>query len=188
MKAHALILALAALTSCTTISPGDLLFHLTYTPNHITDVTPGQADHVAIYAGHHKVIEAIPSEGVVLTPLSTMLHREAGTYVAASVKGVARGRSLRRAHAFLGLPYDSLYLQHNEAIYCSELVLLSVSDSSDSLLLSPVPMTFRDSTGNIPPYWQQLYHRHGLDVPEGCPGSNPSELMQRPQLCRLRPL
>ena len=40
-------------------------------------------------------------------------------------------------------------------------------------------MTFRDSTGQIPNHWTELYERNGIAVPEGEAGSNPAELSQR---------
>ncbi|MBR5689920.1 MAG: hypothetical protein IKX17_05695, partial [Prevotella sp.] len=90
-----------------------------------------------------------------------------------------RRKSLENARLFLGQAYDTLYLPDNDAIYCSELVQLSFVDGHGRPIFQPVPMTFRDSTGQIPSHWQELYRRNGLAVPEGLPGSNPAELSQR---------
>ena len=95
------------------------------------------------------------------------------------MKGANRRRSVENARQYIGLPYDSLYLPGAEAVYCSELVLLSYIDRQGQQLFLPVPMTFRDSTGQIPMFWQQLYRRHQIPVPEGEPGSNPGELAKR---------
>jgi hypothetical protein len=38
------------------------------------------------------------------------------------------------------------------------------------------------SEGQITPYWQQFYKEHGMEVPEGWPGSNPGELSQRQEV------
>ena len=40
-------------------------------------------------------------------------------------------------------------------------------------------MSFHDDTGNITDYWKEFYKKQGLEVPEGQPGTNPSELSQR---------
>ena len=175
----ALLPLLVCCTSCSSLRSGDLLFHVVERPNHITSVTSGETDHVAVCLGRNAVIEAIPGRGVVVTPLDTLLQREAGYYVRGRVKGASRRRSVRRAQACLGLPYDSLFLPDNEAVYCSELVVRSYVDRHDRQLLEQVPMTFTDSTGRIPDFWQQLYARHGMQVPQGTPGSNPSELSRR---------
>lgn len=168
--------------ACTSLRTGDLLFHVVEQENRITAVTPGQIDHVGIYMGKGLVLEAIPKAGVVTTPLHAVLQREDGYYLLGHVKGVSSQLSISNARRYIGLPYDSLYLQDNEAIYCSELVQLSYVDRQGRQIFSTVPMTFRDSSGTIPSYWQQLYQRNGLSVPEGEPGSNPAEMSQRRQV------
>ena len=174
--------AVTLLSACHSLKRGDLLFHVVEQENRITAVTPGQIDHVGIYMGNGMVLEAIPKEGVVTTPLHTVLQREDGYYLRGQVKGISPKRSTSNARRYMGLPYDSLYLQDNEAIYCSELVQLSYVDRQERQVFSTVPMTFRDSTGAIPSYWQQLYQRNGMSVPEGAPGTNPGELSSRPQV------
>ena len=169
----------ALLTGCQTLRRGDLLFHASPQGNHITDVTPGMLDHVAIYLGDGLVVEALPRKGVTISELPVVLTREDGCYYIGRVQGADRRHSTERALRYGGLPYDSLYLEGNDAVYCSELVVMSIVDSEGRRLLGQVPMTFRDSTGRIGSYWQQLYSRHGMRVPEGAPGSNPSELAQR---------
>lgn len=168
--------------ACTSLRTGDLLFHVAEQRNRITDVTPGMIDHVAIYMGNDSVIEAIPGNGVITTPLHAVLHREEGHYIAGRVKKADGRLSVAHARHYLGLPYDSLYLPYNEAVYCSELVQLSMVDKRGRRLLAPVPMTFRNADGQIPLSWQQLYQRNGLSVPEGEPGSNPAEMSQRRQV------
>ena len=179
MRKPALLLAATLLTACQSLRPGDLIFHVANTGNAITDVTPGMIDHVVIYAGQDTVIEAIPQRGVTTTSLTDMFSREDGYYLKGHVKGADRRLSVDCSRRYIGLPYDSLYLEGNNAIYCSELVVESYVDRHGRRLLDQVPMTFRDTTGHIGSYWQQLYARHYMEVPEGAPGSNPSELSQR---------
>ena len=157
--------------------PADLLFHVAEADNAITAVTPGMIDHVAIMISADSVIEAV-GKGVVTTPLDS-LRKQKGYYLYARVRHADRQRSIANARRFLGQPYDSLYLPDNEAVYCSELVLLSFVNKRGKPIFQPVPMTFRDSSGQIPSHWQEFYKRNGMDVPEGLPGSNPSELSQR---------
>lgn len=157
--------------------PADLLFHVAATENAITAVTPGMIDHVAIMISADSVIEAV-GKGVVTTPLDS-LRAQKGHYLVARVRRADQRKSLENARRYLGRNYDWLYLPDNDAIYCSELVLLSFVNKHGKPIFHPVPMTFRDSTGQIPAYWQEFYKRNGMDVPEGRPGSNPSELSQR---------
>jgi len=168
--------------ACSSLRPGDLLFHVVEHDNHITEVTPGMIDHVAIYLGGDSVLEAVPRSGVVVNPLSVVLEREPGSYLRGTVRGADRRRSLQQALGYRGCPYDSLYLPEGEAIYCSELVQLSYVDKNGAPLFQPIPMSFHDADGHITPYWQQFYARQGLDVPEGRPGTNPSEMALRPQV------
>lgn len=164
--------------------PADLLFHVAEANNAITAVTPGMIDHVAIMISADSVIEAV-GKGVVTTPLDS-LRKQKGYYLYARVRHADRQRSIANARRFLGQPYDSLYLPDNEAVYCSELVLLSFVNKRGKPIFQPVPMTFRDSSGQIPAYWQEFYERNGMDVPEGRPGSNPSELSQRKEVRMIR--
>ena len=61
-------------------------------------------------------------------------------------------------------------------------LLFHVVDKDGYRLLSPIPMSFHDASGQITPYWQQFYKEHGMEVPEGWPGSNPGELSQRQEV------
>ena len=165
------------LASCQPFRTGDLLFHVVEQGNAITDVTPGMIDHVAIVLSKDSVIEAVGS-GVKTTPLDSLRHQE-GYYIIGRVQHADPILSIINARYFLGRPYDRFYLPDNKAIYCSELVLLSMVNHHGHHLLSPIPMSFHDATGHITPYWRQFYQHHNMEVPEGWPGSNPGELSQR---------
>ena len=174
-------LSVLLLTSCSSsLHVGDLLFHVTKTGNAITDVTPGMIDHVAIVLSRDSVIEAVGA-GVRTTPLDSLRSQE-GYYIIGKVRRADPTLSVINARYFLGRPYDRFYLPDNEAIYCSELVLFSMVDHRGNHLLQPVPMSFHDASGHITPYWQQFYKEHGMEVPEGWPGSNPGELSQRQEV------
>ena len=137
-------------------------------------------DHVAIAVSKDSVIEAI-GRGVVITPIKDIMQQP-GHYLVARVRNADCKQSVSNARSYLGCSYDSLFLPDNEAIYCSELVQLSYVDKKGDQLFEPIPMSFHDYTGAITPYWRDFYSRQGLKVPEGEPGTNPSELSRRPQI------
>ena len=177
-KASIIILAgCLAMVSCQTYRAGDLLFHVASKDNAITDVTPGMIDHVAIVITRDSVIEAV-SRGVKTTPIDS-LRRQEGYYLIGKVIGADRKASIAHARQYVGRAYDALFLKDNEDIYCSELVQFSFVDTQGKPIFSPIPMSFHDATGNITDYWKNFYEKRGMDVPEGKPGTNPSELSQR---------
>lgn len=163
--------------SCQTYRTGDLLFHVASKGNAITDVTPGMIDHVAIVVEKDSVIEAV-SHGVKTTPIDSLRQQE-GYFLIGKVIGADRKASVAQARQYIGRSYDRLYLKDNEDIYCSELVQFSFVDAQGKPIFSPIPMSFHDDTGNITDYWKEFYKKQGLEVPEGQPGTNPSELSQR---------
>ena len=181
-NASVLIAVCLAADGCQThrLVTADLLFHVTPQPNAITDVTPGMIDHVAIVLNSDSVIEAI-GRGVVITPIDS-LRQQSGYYLIGRVKGVHRSSSIAHARTYLGRPYDYLYLPDNEAIYCSELVQLSFVDKQGNRLFESIPMSFHDDSGQITDYWRSFYEEYGMGVPEGHPGTNPSELSRRQQI------
>ena len=173
------IVACLLLASCQpkTLREGDLLFHVAPTDNAITEVTPGMIDHVAIVINADSVIEAV-GKGVVITPLDSLLSQP-GRYEAASVRRCDRRQSVARARNYLGRAYDFLYLPDNDDIYCSELVQLAFVDRKGRRIFQTVPMSFHNDKGQITDYWKEFYARYNMEVPEGKPGTNPSELAKR---------
>lgn len=87
---------------------------------------------------------------------------------------------IKRAHALLGRPYDNAFLPDNDAYYCSELIQ-AVFDT----LFPSAPMNWRDKEGNMPEYWKKHFKKLGMPVPEGVPGTNPTDLSQSPLLQKL---
>ena len=182
--------ALSAMAQKTTsdtrrLRDGDLLFVVVEKENPITEVTrQGTApaiDHVGIFHRHDgrpMVIEANTS-GVVERPLQDFIHE--GTYllVGRVSKRPDLVQTLENAHRHLGKPYDFIYMPGDEAIYCSELVLLSFVGREGHPVFQPIPMSFHDEKGEVTPYWKDYYSRRALDVPEGKEGSNPGELSRR---------
>ena len=172
---------------------GDLLFVAQAEANAITEVTQGvdglAIDHVAILhriGGDHGplyALEAIPRQGVVLTPIDSLLAREqAATFVMARVDGADAATSVRNALRYVGKPYDDLFLPGDSAIYCSELVQMCYVDAAGNPVFGTIPMSFHDASGRILDHWTEFYRSRGMTVPEGLPGTNPGQLSRQPNV------
>ncbi|MBQ7422269.1 MAG: hypothetical protein IJV27_09030 [Prevotella sp.] len=198
---------IAALSGCTgsqnmrelsrsRMKTGDLLFVVSPESNAITDVTQGfggrQIDHVGIAlldsARSFFVFEAIPEAGFTATPLDSFVRRNTPTD---SKAAILVGRvtadwdytaTVGRLAQFDGVPYDSLFLPDDSAVYCSELVQKAFVDARGRPVFETIPMQFRDSRGQIPQYFLDFYARHGRKVPEGEPGTNPGQLSRSRQV------
>lgn len=176
-----------------TLENGDLLFniHLSGTEfgDAIVQATKGNAEnasisHVAIVlkdATSLSVLEATGKYGVRICPIDTFLTNSDHSSTGQPLVLIGRlkdrstiNQSIARAKTYLGRPYDWLFSDTEEAIYCSELVHLSYLDSQGNHIFPQQPMSFHDSTGAILPYWIDYYKQKGLEVPEGAPGTNPS--------------
>lgn len=46
-------------------------------------------------------------------------------------------------------------------------------------------MNWRDKNGNLPEYWENHFKKLGMKVPEGTPGTNPTDLSRSIFLKRL---
>lgn len=95
---------------------------------------------------------------------------------------------LQRARSFIGQPYDHAFQPDNGALYCSELIyecfLNDNKNDGDRHLFTAKPMNWRDADGKIPLYWEQHFQKLGIPVPEGVPGTNPTDLSRSPLLRR----
>lgn len=175
---------------------GDLLFCCSEQSNAITEVTSGVGqmpiDHVGVVhriggdGGPLFVIEAIKPV-VTLTPIDTFLCRNTSATIPQVVVGRVNEefdvkQSIKRCLLMVGKDYDDLYLPGDSAVYCSELVQMNYVSAHGDLIFPTVPMSFHDNTGQVTPYWLELYARRGMTVPEGAPGTNPGELSRRNQV------
>lgn len=171
-----------------TLRTGDLLLQgsqLSTMEQAIASST-GQYTHIALVerdsTGRLYVIEAIPSQGVRRVPLTPIwglydAYRMTVPFDSADV--------LRRAKALIGLPYDEAFLHDNDAYYCSELIYECYRNADGGHLFKAQPMNFRDEKGRLPRYWRRHFRRLHLPVPEGQPGTNPTDLARSPLLRRL---
>lgn len=133
------------------------------------------------------IIDATLARGVARRPLSVFLQdftRRDGSLPLFAVKRLVRKApgALENAKAFCGEPYDSLFLPKNDALYCSELVRESFRAADGSYLFEEKPMNWKDADGRVPPYWERLFGRMGMEVPQGLPGTNPQDMAASPLL------
>lgn len=167
----------------------DLLFVLNFKGNAITEVTQGvnamPIDHVGIVLRSDTgvfVMEATPAHGVALTPLASFVNQNSlaghtcNIVVGRPRKEIDVRRLMDKWRAYCGLPYDSLYLPDDRQMYCSELVQKMLFDTNGQPVYSTIPMSFHNARGKITRYWKMFYHRRGMKVPEGEPGTNPGQL------------
>ena len=168
---------------------GDLLFCIADEDNEITDVTQGidgmKIEHVGIYY-NKSVIEATKSKGVCVTPIDSFIRHNVGRVIVGRVESADIRLSIENVLKYKGLPYDTLFMPDDRAMYCSELVQKSYVRSDSTLIFSHIPMSFHDDSGNITPFWTDFYKQRGMDVPEGMPGSNPGELSRRKSVRIIR--
>lgn len=151
------------------------------------------------------VIEATGDRGVVRTEWDDFLEAspmvrptdcksvgtnesaEAGRgVVAMRVKGeFSAAEATSRAKKFIGQPYDWSYYPDNGKMYCSELVWECFLWPDGSRIFTAKPMNFRDSDGNMPGFWVELYGKLGEPIPEGVPGTNPNDMSKEPVLTEV---
>lgn len=90
--------------------------------------------------------------------------------------------TLKKAKSFIGQPYDWYYLPDNGRMYCSELVEQSYKDLNGCPVFPTVAMNFKDSEGNFPQFWIDLFSQLKMEVPQGVPGTNPQDIFNHPDL------
>ena len=54
----------------------------------------------------------------------------------------------------------------------------SYLDASGEQVFTSEPMNFLAPDGTMPPYWEWLFGKLGMDVPQGVPGTNPQSMSQ----------
>ena len=171
-----------------TLQTGDLLFlndNKSAMEKAITAST-GEYTHVALVerdsADDVWVIEASPKHGVQRIPYSQFERNNFGTI------GIYRltvpfdtAAVIARAMSMVGKPYDNAFLPDNDAYYCSELIQVAFGG-----LFPSQPMNWRDADGNLPEYWIKHFEELGMPVPEGVPGTNPTDMSRSPLLKILK--
>lgn len=165
------------------LRPCDLLFfHDTTGMGSAINESSGKYTHVALVESVEDtiwIIDATPEYGVARRPLfydfkdAPDIYRLKNHY--------SKHETLKRARTLIGKPYDNAFLPDNDAYYCSELIQTAFGD-----LFESKPMNWRDKEGNLPEYWQKHFKELGIPVPEGVPGTNPTDLSHSPLLKRIQ--
>jgi len=185
------------------LKQGDLLFQNTGTgeiDNAIKEVTATSFSknysHVGMALQKDEkwfVVEAIPKEGISLTPLVQFLNRNKNKFNKSQTT-VARldsyyqpyiSSAIAYATERINTPYDEIFLWDDNSYYCSELVYKMFSSQdlpTDSIPFLTHPMTFSDSTGNPMPSWVSYYETRNQPIPEGIEGTNPNLMASSPHI------
>lgn len=174
-----------------TLQTGDLLFlneNKSAMEKAITAST-GEYTHVALVerdsADDVWVIEASPKKGVQRIPYSQFERENILGFFGGNIDiyrltvPFDTAAVIARAKKLVGKPYDNAFLPDNDAYYCSELIEVAF----DGIFPSK-PMNWRDAEGNLPEYWIKHFEELGVPVPEGVPGTNPTD-MSRSQLLKM---
>lgn len=153
----------------------------------------GNLTHVAIIqvdeAGMPWVVDATPKRGVSRSPLDSLVQANPdAVFLVKRLKDTTGvSRFVKNALRFLGDPYDPTFLPDNGAYYCSELVREAYRRQDGSYLFDEKPMNFLSPDGSLTPYWEDLFGRLDMPVPQDVPGTNPQDMSQSPLLRDVSP-
>lgn len=92
------------------------------------------------------------------------------------------GEFVQNAKKYLGLPYDVYFLPDNDAMYCSELVRDSYVIPDTGCIFSSAPINFKNSAGEFPLYWEQLFGLLGQKIPQDNEGTTPEAMSKEDAL------
>ena len=149
--------------------------------------TTGQYTHVALVervGDSLYIIDATQKHGVARRPVKETFAAHMPVDVYHLAIPFDTSAVIRRAHCFLGQPYDEAFTHNNGALYCSELIYECYLDSAGRHLFDAVPMNWRAPDGTIPAYWIDHFKRLNAPIPEGLPGTNPTGLSGSPLLIK----
>ncbi len=148
----------------------------------------GNLTHVAIVqvdkAGTPWVIDATPKRGVSRYPLDSLVQANSGAafFVKRLKDTTGVSHFVENALRYIGDPYDLTFLPDNDAFYCSELVRDAYRRPDGSYLFDAAPMNFLSPDGSLPAYWEELFERLDMPVPQDVPGTNPQDMSLSPLL------
>ena len=176
------------------LRPGDLLFYRdTEGMGAAVSESTGEYTHVAMVESVGDtvwIIDATQKYGVSRRPFLRKRHdsRPYPDVYRMEFGCIDLDSSLARARALVGLPYDNAFLPDNGALYCSELIYECYLDDCPGHtrhLFEAKPMNWRNKKGKLPKYWKKHFKRLGMKVPEGVPGTNPTDMSRSPLLRKL---
>ena len=179
--------------SYSSLQSGDLIF----LSNNRSDMekaitaSTGEYSHVALVerdsADDVWVIEASPKYGVQRIPYSQFERENNLGFFGGNIDiypltvPFDTAMVIARTQSLVGKSYDNAFLPDNDAYYCSEFIQVVFGD-----IFPSKPMNWRNAEGNLPEYWIKHFEELGTPVPEGVPGSNPTDMSRSPLLKRLK--
>lgn len=181
-----MLLPFAARAQQMRLQPGDLLFYSDAEGmGSAVRESTGQYSHVALVESVGDtvwIIDATQRYGVSRRPFLRRPEDSRKPYpdVYRLVSPFDTAAVLARARSFVGQPYDNAFLPDNGALYCSEFVSECFPGTFEAR-----PMNWRNAQGELPDYWKKHFEALGMPVPEGVPGTNPTDLSRSPLLHRL---
>jgi len=129
------------------------------------------------------IIDATIKRGVDRHPLDTFLTDftlKDGSLPTLIVKRLKDNRKAEKyvenAKGYIGASYDIAFDPDNDKYYCSELVRDSYRDNDKDYIFDSAPMNFKNSEGEFPVYWVQLFEMLGSPIPQDVPGTNPQDM------------
>ena len=180
---------------------GDIAFQVSETSDFVKAITDVSAMHDSIKFSHvgivviendgPAVLEAVPQGGVKITPMDTYLAdaETLGGRPGVVIKRISHDfpidKAIAKAKTYIGQEYDWNFLPDNGKMYCSELVYESFIDEDGTHLFKSSPMNFRNSDGEYPAYWVDLFTRLGADIPQDVQGTSPQEMSQDSSLVEV---
>jgi cell wall-associated NlpC family hydrolase len=163
------------------LQSGDLLFVSDTTGmGQAVKASTGNYTHVAMVerAGDSLfVIDATQKRGVARRPIEKTFANKMPVEIYRLTVSFDTAAVIERAKSLIGKPYDNAFLPENDAYYCSELIQTAFGD-----LFESKPMNWRDKEGKLPDYWKKHFEELGIPVPEGVPGTNPTDMSRSPLL------
>lgn len=149
----------------------------------------GEYTHVALVErdknGYVWVFEADRQEGVRQIEFYEWVKEYANQYdVFRLAQPFDTADVISRAKRLLWKPYDDAFLSDNNKFYCSEFIYECFWKDGEHLFETR-PMNWRDADGNIPDYWIEHFQKLGVPVPEGVPGTNPTDMSRSPLLGKI---
>jgi len=159
-----------------------------------TGVEGASATHVGIIEvseGKTYVIDAAPKDGVSVRTMEEfekefIQSSKAHLVVMRLTVPFDAEEVIRKAKSMVGKQYDFYFLPDNDSYYCSEFVQLCYSGENGEPIFESKPMNFKDADGNYPEYWEQLFSGLDTPIPQGVPGTNPSDMMQNSNLKKVK--
>ena len=163
------------------LQSGDLLFVSDTTGmGQAVKASTGNYTHVAMVerAGDSLfVIDATQKRGVARRPIEKTFANKMPVEIYRLTVSFDTAAVIERAKSLIGKPYDNAFLPENDAYYCSELIQAAFGN-----LFESKPMNWRDKEGKLPDYWKKHFEELGIPVPEGVPGTNPTDMSRSPLL------